>query len=136
MIKTFKVFSYMPFEGAVALYIIINAILTLNIQSAVLQNLYSIVGWSALATPFLQMISGAMVIYGARQARANIEACGLIIASTIFLIRAIALLTDGEVTLTDINSTVISVLILVASIVRITHIAYWSAAINKALGRE
>lgn len=111
-----------PFETAFGLFAVINGMLTLNIDSSVLQNLYSLVGFGAFIFPISQIVAGMLILSGIGTQKGNIECGGIILAISMFAVRVVSLLTDGDITLTDLNSTAIFVLLLFAGLIRINHI--------------
>lgn len=126
-------FYVIPFEAAFAIYAIMNAFFTLNVESVVLQNLYSLVGLWAFIAPVLQMVGGTVIIMGIAKRMANIEAAGLCLVTSLFAIRSIALCLDGEVTLNDLNSLAISSLLILAGITRLNHILIVSKILREKL---
>jgi len=108
-----------PFETGVAAYIIVNALLTFNPNSAVLMSLWNIIGGFSIAAMIYQIFAGLAVILGMLTAKANIELMGLIMVCSTLSIRGYALLLDGDITLTDLNSSCLATLAILASATRI-----------------
>lgn len=112
-----------PFETNVALFCILNAMLTFSPKSAVLAGLWNLLGVTAPLLPTIQIIAGALVVIGISAALSNLEAAGLIMISSIFFVRGLILTTDGNVNLSDVNNVIIALLVIAASCKRINQIA-------------
>lgn len=110
-----------PYESCIGIFVIINGVLTL-FPSAVKESLWNLVGYPGLVVPFMQIAAGGIKLTGIAKNKSNIEACGLIMVMSMFLIRAISLLADGNITLSDINSCSIAVLIAISNTVRLIQI--------------
>jgi hypothetical protein len=108
-----------PFQAGIGIYIILNALLTFNPNSAVLMNLWQIIGGYSLAAVCFQILAGSFILAGMVTEKINIEAAGLVMACSTLSIRAFALLSDKEFTLSDINTTCLVALMIVASTTRI-----------------
>ena len=116
-----KLLKVRPWDICCAIYIICNGILTINVNSIVYDKLYHLLGFTGMLAPVIQILAGLCVIIGGIKNKSNIESFGLIVASSLFLVRAIILVTDGDVTLSDINVVIISILITLASTLRINQ---------------
>lgn len=115
----FKNFLRYPFEAGVAFYTIINALLTFSPESAVLSNLWQLLGGYSLIAVCYQLFAATSVLYGLLSNRINVEIMGLVMLCSVFTIRAIALLTDMDVTISDLNSTALAVTLIGCSAVKI-----------------
>lgn len=118
-------FYLKPFEAFVGLFVIINGVLTLTpwgTGSAVKDNLWNLLGVPGIAIPVFEIVAGLAKLIGIAWNKANIEAAGLIMVATIFFIRAIVLISDGDISPGDINSEVIALGIIISNIVRLTQI--------------
>ena len=113
-----------PFQTGAALYIIVNALLTFNPRSAVLISLWQIIGGYSLAAVCYQIFAGAGILVGMFLRRANIEAMGLIMTGSTLAIRSYALLVDGDISFSDVNTTSLAVLFSAAALVRIYTLFY------------
>lgn len=122
LLRLHNPYYVIPFEIGAAVYVIFNGLLTLNVDSVVLQNLHTLLGMLAFAIPFLQIIAGTYIIIGVGRQKANWEAGGLYLMMSIFLVRAIALTMDGSVTLNDVNALGIATIIMAAGIFRLNRI--------------
>ena len=120
-----KRFYLKPFEAFVGLYVIVNGVLTIapwGTGSSVKDNLWNILGVSGILIPIFQMVAGALKILGLAINKSNIEAAGLIMVTSMFMIRAITLLADGDVTPGDINAEVICMGIVVSNLIRLSQV--------------
>lgn len=111
-----------PFEAGIGVFVILNALLTFFPDSAVAVNLWNYVGPLYVLLVAVQAFAGVIKLIGLGFSKANLEAAGLIIVSGMFLIRALTLITDGDITLTDINSVFYSSIIIVCNLVRLNQI--------------
>jgi hypothetical protein len=110
------------FESGVGVYVIANAILTFFPGSSVREGLFVLVGYPGAAVPVFQIFAGLLKLTGLIAGKANLEASGLVMVGSIFIIRAITLMTDGAITLSDINSVIIAVLIVICNSIRVIQI--------------
>lgn len=90
--------------------------------SIVKDNLWNLVGVGGIAFPIFQILAGLSKIVGIARNKSNIEAFGLIMVASLFMIRAITLVTDGDVTLSDINNVTIAIGIIVSNLVRLSQL--------------
>jgi hypothetical protein len=122
-----KRFYFKPFEGFIGLFVIVNGWLTLfpvaEGGSAVKDNLWNLMGYGGIAIPIFQIVAGLLKVVGIAINKANLEAAGLILVTAMFGIRAISLVSDGDVTNSDINNLVIAVGIMASNIIRITQVS-------------
>jgi len=109
---------------AIGIYVIFNGIITFSPDSVARNALWNIVGSSSIIIPIWQILSGLSKLVGVAINKANIEAFGLISVSSMFIIRAIALLSDNDITLQDINSVAICTLIVASNIIRLSQILF------------
>ena len=110
------------FEASVGVFVIINGLLTLSPDSAIKQSLWNIMGFSSVIIPWSQVIAGTMKLIGILYGKSNLEVAGLISVAAMFTIRAIGLVADGEVSLTDLNSLTICAGIIASNLIRIAQI--------------
>jgi hypothetical protein len=119
-------FWFKPFEAFVGIFVIINGLLTMfpiaEGGSAVKDNLWNLLGYTGIAIPFFQLLAGTLKIVGIALSKANLEASGLIMVGSIFLIRGLSLVTDGDITNSDINNVVIAVGIVICNIIRLSQV--------------
>jgi hypothetical protein len=113
---------FKPFEVAIGVYVILNGIMTFSGESAAKESLWNIIGTPSVLIPIWQIISGIAKILGIAINKANLEVFGLISVASMFLIRAIALVADGDITLQDVNAVSISMLIIICNATRISQI--------------
>jgi hypothetical protein len=111
-----------PFEANVAVFVIVNAILTFFPQSWLLFDLWSTFGIPAIVVPIIQSVAGILMFLGIGLAAANLEVAGLILVSAMFAVRFITLIDDGNITLSDINNSTIAILIIAASAKRVIQL--------------
>ena len=113
-----------PFESGVAVYTILNALLTFSPDSAVLTNLWQIIGGYSLVAVCYQLFAAISVLYGLLSNRKHIEIMGLIFLCSTFSIRAIALLADKDITISDLNSTILALILIICSVARVIKLIY------------
>ncbi len=111
-----------PFESAVGLFVIMNGILTFTPESVVRQNLENIIGYGSIAVPMVQILAGLLKIFGIGANMGNLEAAGLLTVASMFSIRIFMLVADGDITVQDINSITIALLIILCNTVRVGQI--------------
>ena len=121
-VATWKNWLVKPYETSVGLFIISNAILTFFPNSAVIQLLEIHFGKLSVIFPISQMIAGLFKVAGIYFGRANWQAAGMLMINFLMGIRIVSHLADGEVTLYDINSIIICVLIIVTNSVLLKQI--------------
>lgn len=114
-----SVFIRYPFETGVAAYTIINALLTFSPDSAVLSNLWQLIGGYSLIAVCYQLFAAVSILYGMVSKKLNVEIMGLIMLCSVFAIRAVALLTDQDITISDLNSSTLAGVLIVSSATRI-----------------
>ncbi len=114
-----KCFIRYPFETGVAVYSICNALLTFSPNSAVLSNLWQLIGGYSLIAVCYQIFSSVSILYGMACRRINVEIMGLIMLCSVFAIRAVALLADMDVTISDLNTTLLAIILIAASATRV-----------------
>jgi hypothetical protein len=114
-----KNFLVKPFEASVGIFVIMNAILTFFPESTVIQILTYQFGTAAFILPVFQIFAGLFKLVGIYLGKANIEAVGLIMVSTLFAARIATLLSDWDVDLVDINSITIGSLIITANSIKL-----------------
>lgn len=120
-----KRFYLKPFEAFVGLFVIVNGILTLTpwgTGSAVKDNLWNLLGYGGIIIPIFQIVAGFAKVIGIAINRSNIEAFGLILVTSMFAIRAITLVSDGNISPGDVNSEVIAIGIVVSNLIRLTQV--------------
>lgn len=120
----FKNLLNWPFESGVAVYTVLNALLTFSPQSAVLSNLWQLIGGYSLIAVCYQLFAAASVLYGLLCNRIHIEIMGLIMLCSTFSIRAIALMSDSDITISDLNSTLLAIVLVVCSAARVVKLTY------------
>jgi hypothetical protein len=111
-----------PYETSVGLFVISNAILTFFPNSAVIQLLELHFGKMSIIFPISQILAGLLKVIGIYMGRANWQAAGMLMVNFLMGIRIVSHLSDGEVTLYDINSLIICVLIIVTNAVLLKQI--------------
>ncbi len=115
-------FYLKPFEAFVGIFVIVNGILTMFPGSVVRDNLWNLIGIVGPAVPIFQIIAGTFKIAGIALNKSNIEASGLIMVSSLFLIRALALGADGDITLSDMNNITIAIGIITSNLIRLSQL--------------
>jgi hypothetical protein len=86
------------------------------------ENLWALLGFGGLVIPFTQIFAGLAKIIGIAIGKSNIEAAGLIMVASLFCIRGVMLLIDGDISAADINNEVIAIGIIVSNLIRLTQI--------------
>ncbi len=104
------------------LFVIVNGILTFSPDSAVRENIENVIGYGSFVVPTAQILAGAIKLAGIGANKGNLEASGLIMVAMMFFIRIFMLCADGDISLQDINSITIAVLIIFCNIIRIRKI--------------
>ena len=120
----FLPFAIRPFEAATAIYGILNGFLTFNWASPVLVTLWNAWGVFSFFFPFMQMVAGIHILIGMGVRKSNLEVAGLSLLSAMFLVRAVATLIDGDITLADLNTCLIAVLLCLSSVVRVISLIW------------
>src|SRR5437762_3404784 len=105
-------FKYYPFQTATALYVIANGILSFHANSIIFDNLWNLIGGYSTVALVAQILAGILIIYGMGFMKSNIEAAGLVWTGSVFIMRAISLLTDNDITLSDVHASIMATLIL------------------------
>ncbi len=121
-----KRFYFKPFEAFVGIFVIINGLLTIHPiaegGSIVKDNLWNLMGYTGIAIPIFQVFAGLLKTIGIAINKSNIEAAGLIMVGSIFLIRMIGLVADGDITNSDVNNLTIAVGVVVCNIIRLSQV--------------
>ncbi len=138
-----KRFYLKPFEAFIGLFVIVNGILTLmpgGTGSSVKENLWNLLGVGGMILPYFQIAAGSFKIVGIAIGKSNIEAAGLVMVTCMFIIRAIMLVADGDISAADINNEVIAMGIIVSNVIRFIQIIngkkYMLAEIREAQPTE
>ena len=86
------------------------------------ENLWALLGFGGMLIPIAQIFAGFAKIIGIALAKSNIEAAGLIMVASLFSIRAVMLIIDGDIGAADINNEVIATGIIVSNVIRLMQI--------------
>jgi hypothetical protein len=120
-----------PYVTFIGIFVIVNGILTFFPSSAVIQILNYHFGALSFIVPIFQILAGGLKVFGAGLGKGNLEVGGMLMVSALFLIRALALVSDGDVSLQDINSITIAFCLIMANMFRIRQVLVADRAIKE-----